>query len=123
MSTCPSAYTGGRFFVSMAHRFGKCEKVDEETKLGTRFDVGRFRDVTSCSGPIDHTVNLFIGDDVFLITVLEERFGDLDRGMALPPHHSTPGYYLGSDECNSDDGDGVSYGGSGDGCGGRLCGW
>lgn len=86
-----------RFFNSLALRFGKCEDIDEETKHRSRLDVGRFR--------------FFVDSDVFLITVLEERFGDLDRGMTLPPQLSALLYSFCFDECSSSDG--VSVGGSG----------
>lgn len=67
-----------RFFNSLALRFGRCEEIDEETEDGSRFDVVRFRVLTSYPGPIEQTVNVFIGGDDFPITVMEERFGSVD---------------------------------------------
>ncbi|MCI34153.1 DUF4283 domain protein, partial [Trifolium medium] len=68
-------------FKKIIWRFGKLLNLDPETSEQSRFDVARAHIEVSYWEMVDEVIEVKVDEEIFIIRMIEERFGSLDVGI------------------------------------------
>ncbi|MCH84313.1 hypothetical protein A2U01_0005144, partial [Trifolium medium] len=68
-------------FEKIIWRFGKLQNLDPETLNQTRFDVARAHIQISSWEMVDEVIEIKVNEEIFIIRMVEERFGSIDLGL------------------------------------------
>jgi hypothetical protein len=68
-------------FKKIIWRYGKLLKLDPETMEQTRLDVARAQIAVTYWEMVDEVIEVKVDDEIFIIRMVEERFGGVDVGV------------------------------------------
>jgi hypothetical protein len=68
-------------FKKIIWRYGKLLKLDPETMEQSRLDVDRAQIAVTYWEMVDEVIEVKVDDEIFIIRMVEERFGGVDMGI------------------------------------------